>query len=252
MTTQEKTMPSKTEMTSDSRTVAELEAAVVAGDETVTAEQLEAARARERHAQLLSEGAAHRAFRAAEAARQAEIEKLRADMSGLADDREHLLTLVRKATDALAEMFVAARARGAQLDDLAGRARVLGITAMSLDDQIRDASDIGWRRDHQQVGPARLRIGDVALGAVDPVRLTARIVQDVFDRAGQRTDRFSLANAGAPVVEQISATVRTVSPPEVVKMRVLKRWGAHQPGTVVEVDPEAAHWARQRGYAQPA
>jgi hypothetical protein len=60
-------------------------------------------------------------------------------------------------------------------------------------------------------GPARIRLGDTALSAADPHRLVARIVKDTFDRTGQRTDPFSLSNAGPPVAAQLDATVREVT-----------------------------------------
>jgi hypothetical protein len=128
---------------------------------------------------------------AAEAARQGQIGKLRDDIESLANDRERLFTLAQQASDALRALFVAARAREDQLDALAGRAKALGINAMSPDDQVRDPSGIGWRREHALAGPARIRLGDTALSAADPRRLVAWIVEDTFDRTGQRTDAFS-------------------------------------------------------------
>jgi hypothetical protein len=84
------------------------------------------------------------------------------------------------------------------------------------------------------------------------VRLTARIVRDTFDRAGQRSDGFTLGNAGPAVAEQVAATVRQVAPPELVRVRTTRRWGAHPAGAVVEVDHQSALWARSRGYAVSA
>jgi hypothetical protein len=209
-------------------------------------------RAAEDHARLQAEGQAHRAFRDAEAARRVEIEKLRGDIGNLVDDRDQLLALASTASDALARLFIAARERGAHLGDLAGRARVLGVAQMSTDDTVRDPSGIGWRKDPQAAGPARVQVDDVALGAVDPKRLTARLVREVLDRAGQRTDGFSLANAGPPVAEQIASTVREVPKPELVRVRVVKKWGAHRAGEIAEIDHESAVWARTKGLVVPA
>jgi hypothetical protein len=149
--------------TVDTRTDAELEAAVIAGEASITAE----------------------------AGRQGQIQKLRDDIESLANDRERLLTLAQQASDALRALFIAARAREDQLDALAGRAKALGINAMSLDDQVRDPSGIGWRREHAMAGPVRIRLGDTELSAADPRRFVARIVKDTFDRTGRRTDAFS-------------------------------------------------------------
>ena len=237
--------------TVDTRTVAELEAAVIAGDASITAEQLATARARQDHTPLPARTPEHRAQLAAEAARQGQIGKLRDDIESLADDRERLLTLAQQASDALRALFTAARAREDQLDALAGRAKALGINAMSHDDQVRDPSGIGWRREHAMAGPARIRLGDTAHRAADPRRLVARIVKDTFDRTGQRTDAFSLSNAGPPVAEQIDATVREVTAPRLYRMHVVRRLGQHQPGTIVELVHETARWARDKGYAIP-
>ena len=138
MTTMEDpTVTTKTSVatTVDTRTVAELEAAVIAGDAS-TAEQLAAARARQDHTPLPASTPEHRAQLAAEAARQGQIGKLRDDIESLANDRERLLTLAQQASDALRALFVAARARDDQLDALAGRAKALGISAMSPDNQV--------------------------------------------------------------------------------------------------------------------
>jgi hypothetical protein len=243
------TMPSKS--TVDQRTVAELEAAILDGDLSITAEALAAARSREDHARLLADAAVHRVQLEAQQRQEAELEQLRHDIAALVDDRDDVLALAAEATQALAALFAAARGRGATLDALAGRARALDVTQMGFEDEVRDPSGIGWRRDHTTVGPARIRLADVALGAVDPVKLTARIVRDVFDRAGQRSDGFTLGNAGPPVAEQVAATVREVIPPELVRVRTTRRWGAHPVGAVVEVDHEIALWARSKGYAVP-
>jgi hypothetical protein len=191
MTTKEDpTVTTKTSVatTVDTRTVAELEAAVIAGDASITAEQLAAARARQDHTPLPASASEHRAQLTAEAARQGQIGKLRDDIESLANDRERLLTLAQQASDALRALSTAARAHEDQLDALAGRAKALGINAMSLDDQVRDPSGIGWRREHAMAGPARIRLGDTALSAADPHRLVAWILTDTFDRTGQRTD----------------------------------------------------------------
>ena len=177
--------------TVDTRTVAELGAAVIAGDSSITAEQLAAARARQDHTRWPAGTPEHGAQLAAEAARQGQIGKLRDHIESLADDRERLLTLAQQASDALRALLTAARAREDQLDALAGRAKALGINPMSLDDQVRDPSGIGWRREHAMAGPARIRLGDTALSAADPRRLVAWIVKDTFDRTGQRTDASS-------------------------------------------------------------
>ena len=198
MTTKEDpTVTTKTSVatTVDTRTVAELEAAVIAGDASIAGEQLATARARQDHTPLPASAAEHRAQLAAEAARQGQIGRLRDDIESLANDRERLLTLAQQASDALRALFTAARAREDQLDALAGRAKALGINAMSLDDQVRDPSGIGWRREHALAGPARIRLGDTALSAADPHRLVAWIVKDTFDRTGQRTDPFGYSEA---------------------------------------------------------
>jgi hypothetical protein len=236
---------------SDPRSVEELEKAVFAGDPGVTAEQLVLARAEADRRRIVAEGEAHRAHLAAEAARAAEIDRLKDDAEALVYDRAKLLALASEATDALLALCTAAKNRGEQLDRLAGRARQLGVAPMSLDDVPRDPSGLGWRRDLHMAGPAKLRLGDTALTAVEPRRLIARIVRDALDRAGQRSENFTLSNVGPPVEEQISATVREVTPPKLRKLKVLKRWGPRQPGDIVEVPTEDAKWALDRDFAEP-
>jgi hypothetical protein len=82
------------------------------------------------------------------------------------------------------------------------------------------------------------------------VRLTSRVVRDVFDRAGQRTDGFSLAHAGPSVADQVARMVSEVRRPQQVVVRAAKRWGPHQPGSLVATDLEMARWALGRGYAE--
>jgi hypothetical protein len=245
-------MPNTKATAGDQRSVEELEQAVFAGDPGVTAEQLALARAAADHRRLVAEGEAHRAHQAAEAARAAEIDRLKGDVAALADDRAKLLCLAHEATDTLLALITAVRSRGEQLDQLAARARSLGVVPMSLDDVPRDPSGLGWRHNVAMVGPAKLRLGDTALTSVEPRRLVARIVRDVLDRTGQRSENFSLSNVGAPVEEQINATVREVTPPKLRKLKVVKRWGPRQPGDVVEVPGEDAKWALDRGFAEPA
>jgi hypothetical protein len=209
MTTKEDpTVTTKTSVatTVDTRTVAELEAAVIAGDASITAEQLATARARQDHTPLPASTSERRAQLTAEAARQGQIGKLRDDIESLADDRERLLTLAQQASDALRALFTAARAREDQLDALAGRAKALGINAMSHDDQVRDPSGIGWRREHAMAGPARIRLGDTALSAADPRRLVAWIVKDTRpDRSTNR--RVQLLRGSVTVLIRGSVTV---------------------------------------------
>src|SRR5687768_7167800 len=128
-------MPTTNKTRTDPRSVAELEAAVVAGDATVTPEMLAVARARADHERLRAEGDAYRRQLEAEAARQVQVEQLRERIIGLHDDRDQLRALAVQAREALGALFSATAARGVQLDELAGRARDLGIVPMALDDQ---------------------------------------------------------------------------------------------------------------------
>src|SRR5918993_413784 len=105
MTTKEDpTVTTKTSVatTVDTRTVAELQAAVIAGDASITAEQLAS---RQDHTPLPASASEHRAQLTAEAARQGQIGKLRDDIESLANDRERLLTLAQQASDALRALF---------------------------------------------------------------------------------------------------------------------------------------------------
>ena len=87
---------------------------------------------------------------------------------------------------ALEKVFTLARDRGRRLDELAARARALGVLEMDLGDGLRDESGLGWRKDHQTIGPARIRVGEVLLSAAQPAKLVARVVLDTFVRVGQR------------------------------------------------------------------
>jgi hypothetical protein len=152
---------------------------------------------------------------------------------------------------ALEKVFTLARDRGRRLDELAARARALGVLEMDLGDGLRDESGLGWRKDHQTIGPARIRVGEVLLSAAQPAKLVARVVLDTFVRVGQRPDGFSLAHVGATLEEQAAAQVREITPPPLRRLRVLKRWGPRQVGDVVEVPGEDARWALDRGFAAP-
>jgi hypothetical protein len=245
-------MVTKTSTTAtDTRSVAELEAAVLAGDATVSAEMLNAARVKEHHAALLHEARLRQEHAAAAAVRDGEIEKLRADMLALADETDATVQAGVAAVAAVEKVLSGAKNRGRRLDELAARARALGITSMGLDDGLRDASQIGWRKDYSTVGAARIRIGDVLLGAAEPRKLVSRVVRDALVAAGERPEGFSLANPGLSLEEQASAQVRTITPPKLRRLRVAKRWGQHQVGDVVEVDGETAKWALQREFGEP-
>jgi hypothetical protein len=246
-------MVTKTSTTAtDTRSVAELEQAVLAGDDTITAEMLNAARVKEQHAALRHEARLRQEYAAAAALRDGEIEKLRVDVLALADEADETVQAGVAAVAALEKVLSGAKARGRRLDELAARARALGITSMGLDDGLRDASHIGWRKDYSMVGAARLRIGDVLLGAAEPTKLVSRVVRDALVAAGERPDGFTLAHAGPSLEEQASAQVRTITPPKLRRLRVAKRWGQHQVGDLVEVDGETAKWALQREFATPA
>jgi hypothetical protein len=246
-------MVTKTSTTAtDTRSVAELEAAVLAGDDYITAEMLNAARVKEQHAALLHEARLQQEHAAAAALRDGEIEKLRGEYRRVADEKDEITEAGVAAVAAVERVLVLAQNCGRRLDELAGRARSLGITEMGLDDVVRDVSGLGWRKSVHMAGPAHLRVDDKLLAAPSPVKLVARVVHDAFVRVGQRIDNFSLKNAGASIEEQASAQVRTITPPKLRRLRVAKRWGQHQVGDVVEVDGETAKWALQREFAEPA
>jgi hypothetical protein len=245
----EMTMATKT-MTTDTRTRAELEEAVRAGDTTITAEQLAAAADRERHAELLAEAEQLRTRAAAEAARHRDVEALRSALEALDDGREDMRRLAVTAAGALQELFAVAKARGDALDGLARRARELGIEPMQIDDEIRDASGVGWRKDWTTVGPARIRLDDTMLTAVAPTKLLARVVVDALVKVGARPDALPVANPGPPVEMQINDQVRVVAPERKIRVRVTRRWGRHQAGAVIDVDATNAGWAISKGYAK--
>ena len=69
--------------TTDQRTVAELEAAILDGDASITAEMLNAARLRDQHTALLTEARIRREQAEARAARGNEVERLRGGYLGL-------------------------------------------------------------------------------------------------------------------------------------------------------------------------
>jgi hypothetical protein len=91
----------------------------------------------------------------------------------------------------------------------------------------------------------------MALSAIDPQRVTARVVRDALEAVGHRTDRFTLAHAGAPLADQVNETVRSIRPPVRTHVRTIKRWGGHPEGVVISTDPESARWAISKGYAVP-
>lgn len=244
-------MPSKITETPPS-TVAELEAALLAGDSSVTAQALALAQAEQDRQQLLAEAHRRQEATSAEAARQAKVAELRRRVEGLVDDRPQLHDRAVEAVEALTALWEAARRRGELLDRLALEARGLGIASMPIDDTITDPSGVGWRRDAAAIhaGPARLRVGDTLIGAVAPERIVARVVVDALARIGKPASALNLANAGPPLVEQIDSQVRVIEAPATARVRVLKRWGAHQPGALVAVDTESAKWAVQRHFAE--
>jgi hypothetical protein len=245
-------MVTKTSTTTDTRSVAELEQAVVAGDLSITAEQLAAARDAEHHAALQREAQVRREHAAAAAARDGEIEKLRGEYRRVADEKDEITEAGVAAVAAVERVFMLAQNRGRRLDELAARARSLGIVEMGLDDVVRDVSGLGWRKSVHMAGPAHLRVDDKLLAAPSPVKLVARTVHDAFVRVGQRIDNFSLKNSGASIEELAAAQVREITPPKLRRLRVAKRWGQNQVGDIVEVDGETAKWALQREFATPA
>jgi hypothetical protein len=249
-TTEEKTMPTKT--TADTRTVTELEQAVLDGDNTITAEQLGAARLRQQHQALQREAQLRLQQAEARAARDRDLQRLRDDILGRADGGDEMRQAGAAAVAALERLYSLGQDRERQLDELASRAGALGVVPMGLDDTVRDESGLGWRKEHQTVGPARIRVDDVLLSAASPTKLVARAVFEAFTHLGQRVDGFTLANPGPCIDEQIAAQVREIVPQPTRRVRVTKRWGPRQPGDIVEVPITDARWALDKGFAVPA
>jgi hypothetical protein len=235
----------------DQRTAVELEAAILDGDLSISSELLHAARLRDQHQALLHEAWIRQQQADACAVRDRDVENLRRDILALTDDGEELRRAGEAAVAALETVYTLARDRGVQLDQLAARARSLGITEMGLDDAVRDESGLGWRRDHTTIGPARIRVGDVLLSAASPAKLIARVVRDAFANLGQRVDGFSLSNVGPELAEQVAAQTREITPEPTRRVRVVKRWGPRQPGDVVEVPITDARWAMDKGFGVP-
>jgi hypothetical protein len=241
-------MPMKT--ASDPRTAAELEQAVLDGDNTITAEQLGAARLHEQHQALQREAQLRVQQADAKAARDHDIRHLRDDILALADHGDELRRLAVAADAALEALYTAAARRGPALDELAGRARSLGIQTMQIDDQVRDDSGLGWRRDTAMTH-AHVRVDDTLLSAITPRKLMQRVVFDVLARLGVRVDGFSLKNPGPTVDDQINSQVREIVPEPTRRLRCAKRWGQHDVDAVVEVDSATARWGLDRGYFVP-
>lgn len=230
------------------RTVTELEEAIRAGDTSITADDLTAAAAQERHEQLLTEARSRAEIAAAEQARDAAIQQLRADIADVDNDTEQQLVYATAATAALHDLVTAIEAHAAALYELGTRARNLGIR--EVDGQLNtDDTGIGWKTDATTRRIGRLRVDDRMLGSVDPRHVLNRLMAEFINNHRLRdTDHVP----HRPLAELIADQDTTVTPPPTVQVRLLKRHGHRQPGTLAEYDQPTAQWLVAKGMATAA
>jgi hypothetical protein len=236
-------------MTNQQATVAELEAQILAGDLTVTAEQLEQARIHERHAELVAQACSRAEIEAIEAQRQEEIEQLRADIAGVKDEAPQLQELADTAARVLDSLVTALADRNHVVADLARRARALGIAQTNSSHTVTDPSGIGWAAGH----------GRNSTVILDGRVITGRHPLDVLDKifrtivaARKLHERTWRAESTPAVREQLAMMDHEITAPTTVALRVHKRWGQYQPGQLVQVDPATAKWAAERGIGAAA
>ncbi|MCO7193955.1 hypothetical protein [Pseudonocardia sp. McavD-2-B] len=130
-------------MTTDTRTVADLEAALLDG-ENITADQLAAARAHDDHRQLVEAAAKKTAQAAAEQHRQAALAQLRADVAATANATAEIQAAAQQAIDAVARYATLIGRHSDDVADLVRRARAAGAPQHDPG-QALDDNGIAWR-----------------------------------------------------------------------------------------------------------
>ncbi|MGY4784951.1 hypothetical protein ACVH9Z_34305 [Rhodococcus opacus] len=120
-------------MATDTRTVEELKAAVVAGDTKITAADIEKARQTEEFVELQAQAATAQAHRDRVAALEADVEAFKAEYAELAGaDLSELRDLYEDAVVVIAELHAKVKERVAEQREIEGRAGALTIRARDL------------------------------------------------------------------------------------------------------------------------
>lgn len=164
--------------TTDTRSAAELEAAIVDGDCTVTIEHVEAARRRERYGELQDQAAVKQAARDAEAHRREQVAALAAEVEAMPQDADRVRELAATAHGALVELLNTVSTRRRAVAAFANRARQLGVPSRPEDDP---ASPVVVAGDGRQ---RTLHVHGRRVGDVDPATLLARLVVEAQDAHG--------------------------------------------------------------------
>lgn len=199
----------------DTRTAAELEAAIADGTELdITAEQLRVARDRDHLAGLRAEGKQRNAERATERRREAAIDELVADIA--AHRASPLDALETAAFDALVALLAAVDDSNAAVDTLIRRMKKLGVHG---DRGLTDGTErIGFRSGISVAVTGRAGGEQVALVQVDrrqvAARLAERAVQVAVDEQARvrkaaepkRPCLYFLTEGGATLVLDVPLT----------------------------------------------
>ncbi|UZG58016.1 hypothetical protein [Rhodococcus opacus] len=120
-------------MATDTRTAEELKAAVIAGDTTITASQIEKARQTEEFAELQAQAAKAQAHRDRVADFEADVAAFKADYADLAGaDLSELRDLYEDAVVIIAELHAKVKDRVAEQQQIVARADSLGIRGRDL------------------------------------------------------------------------------------------------------------------------
>lgn len=236
----------------DDRSYEDLEQAVIAGDSSITAEQLSTARERDRLV-VLQRQAEERARREREAAeREAELAELTRDMEALPDNTGELRQLAAAATEALAAVFAAMGERDRRCRELASRAKRLGVPEVLDGEGARHSDGIGWSRVWSSRGvsqsPGCVHLGGRQLAGGDPWRFSERIIADAREQAGlspfapgvTQGDRYP------EIDEQLKLMDRVLHADATVAIRLTRS------GRVQQVTASHASHVVRRGWAEYA
>lgn len=227
-----------------SRTVAELEQAIMAGD-TVTPTELGNARDRERIRELQAIVSQRNADQEATDAHRAEVESLRAEAEKLDVENPELIRLAEAATSALAAFGIGLNNRNTTVRSLALRARALGLTSIPTEGRIPDGEALGWELDAVH-SVANLLLpgddGDRLIRASHTDSLLDRVVNAAKAQVkGHKPSDISAAD----VISNFNRTVNR--PTEQLTIRWLK---GQRAGHTEVVSESTATWAVNRDRAE--
>jgi hypothetical protein len=241
------TMTTKT----DTRTAAALEELIREGDNSITAEQLTAARERDRIAELRADAEQRRQQAAEATAHQVAVDSLKQGIETMPSDVTELARLAQAAEDALSALVAAMVAREQQIGSLVGQAQRLGIREMQADEVVRHQSGIGWRR--VGYGGQVLICDGRRLTSRTPHRLLNRVVADVRKRHRlPEIEPGAVNNGPGPEVhEQLDALDTMPKPPErTVQIRYLPGRNGPDDGRIVSMPVSSARHQVKRGLAE--